>query len=83
MMTTTIYECPRCHGAIELEHFAREPLVPAHEVTMLYCDFCDYGWETLWRVDNGRREEFTLEFCSDDLLKLGKFLQRLYDRRAA
>ena len=80
----TAQECPHCHGAIEIEHCAHELLVPSHEVTLLFCDFCARGWETLWRVADGRRvEDFTLEFSGTDPVKLGQFLQRLYDRRAA
>lgn len=77
--------CPHCHGAIATENFAHEVLIgTGREVTLLYCDFCDYGIETLWRViGTGRLEEFSLEFNAAEPTKLGQFQQRLKDRRAA
>ena len=79
-------ECPQCGGAIHREHFAREPL-PRHakEITLLYCAHCGHGLETLWSVTGGgHQEDFSLEFDRhDDPVELGKFLQRLHDRRAA
>ena len=78
-------QCPRCGGAIYREHFAREPL-PHHckEITLLYCAHCDFGIETLWSVtEYCHREDFSLEFDRGDQVELGKFLQRLHDRRAA
>jgi hypothetical protein len=79
-------QCPRCGGAINREHFAREPLPhDRKEITLLYCAYCDFGIETLWSVTDDRHsEEFSLEFDPrKDPVELGKFLQRLHDRRAA
>ena len=49
--------CPHCHGTLPREHYAREPLEghgPDHEVTLIYCEFCRFGRETLWQVRDGR-----------------------------
>ena len=79
-------ECPRCQGALPTEHCACEDLPPLHAVTLMYCDFCGIGTETLWKRDTlGRmHEEFSVE-CdrSKNPVDLGKLLQRLKDRRAA
>ncbi len=84
-MLADFQECPHCGSAINREHFAREPLTGTDkEVTYLYCEFCDFGIETLWTVRGGsHHEDFSLEYGTRDQTKLGMFLQRLRDRRAA
>ena len=80
--------CPRCDGLISREHYATEPLAghgPDHEVTLIYCEFCRLGRETLWQVHAGRHfEQFSLDYNQDkDPILFGKFLQRLQDRRVS
>ena len=78
-------QCPRCHGLIPTDDFAREPI--AHlgkEITLLYCDFCQLGIETLWTVTQREHlEEFSLEYDAREPENLGAFKQRLRDRRVA
>lgn len=76
--------CPRCSGAIDTEHFAAEHL-PDNRVTLMYCEFCGVGWETLW-MKRGPSwvEDFSCEFSkASDPVKLGMFLQRLRRARCA
>jgi len=81
---TSHQECPQCGATLSAEHFAKEVL-PKHEVTLLHCEFCSHGWETLWKEQGGvLHEQYTLEFdAKRDAVDYGKFLQRLKDRRAA
>lgn len=76
--------CPRCSGAINVEHCAAELLINTR-VTLLYCEFCGVGWETLWNQrGTSWVEDFSCEFSREkDPVALGKFLQRLKDRRCA
>lgn len=83
-MFTDRQECLHCGGAIPVEDFASEQLID-NDVTLLHCEFCSMGWETLWERRGGRRvEQFTVEFSAQsDPVAYGSFLQRLRDRRAA
>jgi len=78
-------QCPVCHGAVNIENSVTEDL-GEHEVTYLYCDFCQTGWETLWQRVKGGALELKLNVtyrARDDALKLGMFLQRMKDAVAA
>lgn len=84
-MVFEAHECPQCGGAIPTEDTASESL-RTHTVTYLYCEFCSHGWETLWLHcwTGTMRELFTINVdAKTDAVKLGQFLQRLRDRRAA
>lgn len=78
-------QCPRCGGAIATQDLAVESLPgTGKELTLLFCDFCLLGIETLWTVFGGARvEDFSLEFDEHKPVELGRFLQRLKDRRVA
>lgn len=83
--------CPRCSGAIDTEHFADERMPRdaksqvLNRVTLMYCEFCNVGWETLWvERSDAWAEDFTCEFSkASDPVKLGMFLQRLRSARCA
>lgn len=84
MTTCRIHQCPKCEGAINPEHFVRESLT--HEyVTFLWCDFCDYIIETLWRrTVSGLEEVFSLEaLASDNPILFGKTIERMKNARVA
>jgi len=86
MMTQTIQQCPRCHGAIPREHYARERIYdkPTHEHRtdeFLYCAFCERGWEV--SIYPGG-EVFRLDFVArTEPLNFARFLKRLEAARAA
>jgi len=77
-------ECPHCEGTIPRDDFAREEL-PENVVTYMYCEFCGLGRETLWlKVGGSLRHLFDIPYSrADKPEELGKFRQRLYDRRSA
>lgn len=79
-------ECPRCHGALATEDVVNEDVAPRNKCTMVHCDFCAVGTETLWELgpDGKFHEKFSIEFARDkDAVEYGKFLQRMKDRRVA
>ncbi len=78
---TDIKQCPRCSGYCNREHYAEEPIRDG-KITLLYCEFCRRGWETVFRLDGDQYVyDFHAEHSSDRPIELGKFLQRLKDAR--
>jgi len=55
-MLNVCQECPRCSGAIAPENCVVENLV-IYEVTYLYCEFCQLGIETMFKIEGDRRYE--------------------------
>ena len=85
-MFDSIQQCPRCDGLIDRRHFLAHEDHRDHTLeTMLYCEHCDYGIESLWeRTGNGLRLDFTLEYIgSTEPASLRRFIARLRARVAA
>jgi hypothetical protein len=77
------HECPQCQEPVNAEHFAEEDY-PTCVVSLLFCEFCNRGWESIWmKVGGMRSHHMSAEFGADRPTELGKFLQRLKDRCAA
>ena len=78
MLSATVHNCPRCGGAVGLEHYARAVVpTPGHDRVeeFVYCEFCERGWETTTYADG---ERFVLDFVNaTEPLNFAKFLRRL------
>lgn len=84
-MFDPIQECPHCGGLINREHFVQF-VDEGAVVTMLYCEWCDAGRESMWErvARNVLRLEFYLDyFARTEPESLGKFLAELRARIAA
>ena len=85
-MFDSIQQCPRCDGLIDRRHFLCRENHRDHTLeTMLYCEHCDYGVESLWlRTDGSYELEFSLEYIGrTEPQSLARFIARLRARVAA
>ena len=80
MLKIDLQDCPKCGGCIDRRNFTEVRGID-RVTKMLYCDFCDVGYEAEF-YDDGY--VFALHYSARTEPKnLGRFLQRLADARAA
>lgn len=80
-----IQQCPRCSGLINREHFVQMEEWD-HVTTMLYCQHCDYGKESLWDKDRDGllHHNFSLDYVgSSEPQALGRLRERIHGAVAA
>jgi len=80
MLTINFQECPKCGGGIDRRNYTEVRGVD-RVTKMLYCEFCDVGYEAEF-YDDGY--VFALHYSARiEPVNLGRFLQRMEDARAA
>lgn len=74
-----ICNCPRCRRAVRREHVVVEDLrVNGSCISLVYCEFCERGFETLWRaLYSNWQLDFTVVH---DGRKLDEFRQRIEEQ---
>lgn len=84
-----IQPCPMCEGDCNRENFGLQNLgrIQGVEcaVTYLYCEWCEKGWEALWRKIDGiwRFDPPAVPYSREDAEGFLKFQQRLRENTVA